>query len=124
MKVLSLLGRVAFALIFIAAGVMHFTEERFFVRIMPPYLPYHRLLVHFSGVAEILLGTLLLIPATSRAAAWGLIALLIAVFPANIHVYQNQDLVPAAPMIHTIRLFLQVVLILWAYWYTRPPREI
>lgn len=120
MQILSLMGRVAFGLIFIVAGVMHFTEERFFLRIMPPYLPYHRFLVHFSGIAEILLGVLLLIPSTSRLAAWGLIALLIAVFPANIHVYQNQDLVPAGPMVHTLRLVFQVILILWAYWYTRP----
>lgn len=120
MSLISFLGKVAFSALFIVAGVMHFSSERFFVEIMPPYLPYPRVLVHLSGIVEIVLGILLLIPPTSRAAAWGLIVLLIAVFPANIHVFQNQDLFPAPRLVHAIRLVLQLVLILWAYWYTRP----
>lgn len=103
----------------IGAGVMHFANPAFFMRIMPPYLPLHSELVMVSGVCEILLGILLLVPPTSRFAAWGIVALLIAVFPANIYLYQNQDLMPASPFIHFLRLPLQGVFILWAYWHTQ-----
>ena len=64
---------------------------------MPPYLPYHRPLVLLSGVFEVALGVLLLVPRFSRLAAWGLIALLIAVFPANIYLYQHQEICPSSP---------------------------
>jgi len=72
-----------------------------------------------SGVIEIILGILLLVPRYSRLAAWGIIALLIAVFPANIHVYTHQELFPFPPLAHLLRLPLQGVLILWAFVYTR-----
>jgi uncharacterized membrane protein len=115
-------GKCVFASLFLIAGVGHFVSTEFFVKIMPPYLPYHRELVLFSGVIEIALGVLLLIPTTSGLAAWGLVALLIAVFPANLHVYQHQELFPAFPYsttLHLLRLPLQGVLILWALAYTR-----
>ena len=66
---------------------------------------------------------LLLVPQASRFAAWGIVALLIAVFPANIHLYQNQDLMPASPFIHLLRLPLQGVFILWAFWHTRATKK-
>jgi len=66
----------------------------------------------------VLLGILLLIPRTSRLAAWGIIALLIAVFPANVHLYLHQEILPAPPILHLLRLPLQVLLILWAYSFT------
>ena len=81
MKILKFAGKCVFATFFLVAGVGHFTSTDFFVKIMPPYLPFHRELVYVSGVFEIVLGVLLLIPQTTRLAAWGLIALLIAVFP-------------------------------------------
>ena len=71
------------ALIFLAAGVMHFVVPASYIRIVPPWLPRADLLVVVSGVAEILGGVGVMVPATRRAAAWGLIALLVAVFPAN-----------------------------------------
>lgn len=104
------------------AGTLHFVNTAFFLKIMPPYLPWHRELVYLSGAIEILLGGALILPATRRAAAWGVIALLIAVFPANVYGYQNQHLVPAPPILHLLRLPLQGVFILWAYWHTRPDR--
>ena len=107
----------------IGAGVMHFANPEFFMRIMPPYLPLHAELVIVSGVCEILLGILLLVPQASRLAAWGVVALLIAVFPANIYLYQNQNLTPSSPFIHFLRLPLQGVFILWAYWHTKPTDE-
>ena len=107
----------------IGAGTMHFINPDFYLKIMPPYLPLHRELVCLSGVCEIVLGLILLVGRFSQLAAWGIIALLIAVFPANIYVYQNQDVLPAPPILHLLRLPLQAVFILWACWHTRPTKE-
>ena len=85
---------------------------------MPPYLPLHRELVYLSGFFEMALGVLLLVPRLLRLAAWGIVALLIAVFPANIYLYQHQDLLPASPLVHLLRLPLQGAFLLWAYWHT------
>ena len=93
-KLWYLVGKRLFAALFIIAGVSHFVATDFFLKIMPPYLPFHLTLVLVSGVIEIILGILLLVPRYSRLAAWGIIALLIAVFPANIHVYTHQELFP------------------------------
>src|SRR4051794_8428768 len=90
-------GRCLFAAIFLAAGVSHFTSTGSFLKIMPPYLPFPRELVLISGAIEVALGLLLLVPKASRFAAWGLVALLIAVFPANIYAYQHQELFPQFP---------------------------
>lgn len=120
MKVVKTISRYIFGVFFIGVGVRHFTDPDFFLKIVPPYLPYHLALVDVSGMFEIVLGAMLLIKRFSRIAGWGLILLLIAVFPANIYVYQHQNLVPASPVLHLLRLPLQAVFILWAYWYTRP----
>ena len=108
------------AIFMVGAGTMHFLRTDFYVKIMPPYLPLHRELVYLSGVFEIALGVSLLIPRLSRLAAWGIITLLIAVFPANIYVYQHQQLIPGSPILHLLRLPLQGMFLLWAYWHTRP----
>src|SRR6187401_3293999 len=70
---------------FVLAGVLHFRHPRFYRAIMPDYLPAHNELVAASGVAEIAGGAGLMAPATRKAAGWWLIATLIAVFPANVH---------------------------------------
>jgi uncharacterized membrane protein len=90
-KAFSLIFRVLFAAFFVVAGVTHFTNRDFFTSIVPPYLPWPEMLVYVSGVAEMVLGVMLLVTATMRLAAWGLIALLIAVFPANIHMAMNDE---------------------------------
>ena len=108
--------------LFVAAGANHFVNADFYVRIVPPYLPWHPELVYVSGAFEILLGALLLVRAWSGAAAWGLIALLIAVFPANLHMALHPDLYPDIPPAALwMRLPLQGVLIAWAFWFTRRP---
>ena len=117
------ISKYLLAIFMVMAGTMDFVNPGFFLKIMPPYLPLHRELVALSGYCEILLGILLLIPEYSHLAAWGIIALLIAVFPANIYLYQHQDLLPASPLIHLLRLPLQGVFILWAYWHTRPAEK-
>jgi uncharacterized membrane protein len=115
---LAIVGKWAFAALFVAVGVGHFVATDVYMRIMRPYLPYHRALVLLSGVFEVVLGILLL-PGTSRIAAWGLIALLVAVFPANFYMYQHPEWFSLLPTFLLLRLPLQVVLILWAYAYTR-----
>jgi uncharacterized membrane protein len=107
------------AIFMIGTGTMHFVRPEFYLKIMPPYLPWHLELVYLSGFFEIAFGALLLVPRFSRLAAWGIIALLIAVFPANIYLYQHQEILPASPIVHLLRLPLQAVFVLWAYWHTR-----
>jgi len=87
---------------------------------MPPYLPAHLFLIYLSGVFETALGIMLLIPKCTRLAAFGIIALLIAVFPANIYMAQHTDLFPEFSRAALyLRLPLQIVLIVWAAWYTK-----
>jgi uncharacterized membrane protein len=117
------LARYLFAAAFIIAGLNHFVMTGFYVSIVPPYLPWPLALVIVSGLAEIGLGALLLFQRWSVLAAWGLISLLIAVFPANIHMALHPGLYPWAPVAALwLRLPLQGVLIAWAYWLTRPER--
>jgi uncharacterized membrane protein len=124
MKIVKTLTRFLFGLLFVVAGVLHFVNPAFYLKIMPPDLPWHLELVYVSGLFEIGLGALLLMQKWARLAAWGLILLLIAVFPANIYVYQHQEILPrVSPLWHFMRLPLQGVLILWAYWYTRPDKS-
>jgi uncharacterized membrane protein len=118
-KTVKAVVRVLFAAFFVIAGVTHFTNREFFVSIVPPYLPWPEMLVYVSGVAEIVLGVLLLVPATTRIAAWGMIALLIAVFPANIHMAMNPELYPGTPFTALLlRLPVQGVMVAIAYWFT------
>src|SRR4051794_5891470 len=113
--------RVVFALFFIGAGINHFIVTDFYLRMMPTYLPMHRELVQVSGVAEVVLGALLLAPGKTAPAAWGLIALLIAVFPANVQMALHPETFPEfGPTALWLRLPIQALLIAWAFWYTRP----
>lgn len=112
--------RYMFGAFFIVAGISHFLKASFFINIMPPYLPWPRALVYISGIAEIGLGGLLFFRRWTSVAGWGLIALLIAVFPANLHMALHPKRYPAlAPALLWLRLPMQGVLIAWAYWYTR-----
>jgi uncharacterized membrane protein len=108
--------------LFMAAGVYHFVKPEMYRKIMPPWLPWPDALILWSGVAELLLGLPLLFPVTRQLAAWGLIALLIAVFPANIQMMLNY-LHRHHPQLWLaiLRLPLQFVLIWWVYQYTSKP---
>jgi len=108
---------------FIAAGVNHFLRTGFYLRMMPPYVPFHLAMVQISGAAEMLLGLLILLPRRSAIAGWGLIALLIAVFPANVQMALHPETFPEfSARALWLRLPLQAVMIAWAYWYTRKNR--
>lgn len=107
------------------AGILHFVKPENYLRIMPPALPFPLALVLISGVAESALGIALLFPRHRTRAAWGVIALLIAVFPANVYMYQHQlasggTAFEVDPTILYWRLWLQAVFIGWAFWHTRP----
>ena len=105
-------------------GIMHFVNPSFFMHIMPPYLPYHKELVYLSGLAEIFLGVTLIIPKTRRLAAWGIIALLIAVYPANLYLAFNEEPQQALQIssfaASWVRLPIQFILAAIAYWHTKP----
>lgn len=120
MSLLKKIGLYIMAALYTLAGVMHFVNPDFFLKIVPPYLPFHHALVYISGVAEIVLGIALLIPKYRRLAAWGVILLLIAVFPANVYQYTSGGAGMEVSEVMLIgRLFMQGVLIAWAYVYTR-----
>ena len=108
----------------VAIGVSHISTPQPFVDIVPAFLPYRLGLVYISGAAEIAGGVGLLVPATRRQAAWGLVALYVAVFPANINMAVNSITPSGSEPIPTealwLRLPLQFVFITWAWWYTRP----
>jgi uncharacterized membrane protein len=87
-----LIGKLVFGVAFIAAGVLHFVRPDAYMKIMPPYLPWHRPLVFISGVAEVGLGALLLVPRFRAIAAWGLIALLLVLDSS----FLNLDVSPFA----------------------------
>ena len=113
--------RILLAAFMLFAGVLHFLSPDPFVAIVPDYLPSPLALVHVSGFFEILFGTGLLISRTRRYAAWGLILLFIAVFPANINMAVHRLPLAGAvyPVLNWVRLPFQIVLIAWAYWYTK-----
>lgn len=102
------------------SGTGHFINPGFFVPMVPPYVPAPELMVQLSGIAELLLGILILVPPTTRWAAWGLVALLIAVFPANLHMALHPELFPdMTPLFLYLRLPFQALFVFWAWAYTR-----
>ena len=114
------LTRYLLGIAFIAAGLNHFVMTDFYVSIMPPWLPWHLALVHLSGVAEAGCGLLLVFRRWARWAAWGIIALCVAVFPANLHMALHPELFPQfSEAALWARVPLQVAIMAWAYWYTR-----
>ncbi|NYF77838.1 DoxX family protein [Granulicella arctica] len=117
-----MIGRTLLAILFIVAGALHFVAPQLYLKIMPPYLPWHLALIYISGAAEICGGVGLLAPMTRHAAAWGLVALLIAVMPANVYMATAHVSVPGVmgqSWAQWLRLPLQIPLIYWAWLYTR-----
>jgi uncharacterized membrane protein len=116
--------RALLAAAMVTVGALHFIDPEPFVRIVPAALPGPWILVYVSGAFEIAGGVGLLIPRLRRAAAWGLIALFVAVFPANVNMALNRisldDGPPPPDWALWLRLPLQAVLIAWALWFTRP----
>ncbi|MGA7093078.1 MAG: DoxX family membrane protein [Candidatus Cybelea sp.] len=118
MRMVRLAALGMLALFFIAAGINHLVHPDVYVRIVPPSLPAPALLVQISGICEILGGIGVLVPNARRFSGVGLIALLLAVFPANVHMAQHPELYAdiASAAVFYIRLPLQFVLIAWVWW--------
>ncbi len=114
------------AIFMIVAGILHFATPVPFIKIVPGFLPFPAALVYISGVFEILLGAGLFFPATRRLSGWGLVALFIAVYPANLNMAFNHIKLAGIPdswWLHGIRLPFQFVLIAWAAWIARSPQD-
>lgn len=119
---LTQVARVALAITFVLAGAAHFADPAFYLAMMPPYLPAHQLLVDLSGVAEILLGLAVLHAPLRRWAGWGLMALIVAVFPANVYVAASGATMPgfedAGPWFWWGRLPFQLVFAAFIWFAT------
>lgn len=108
------------AAFYVLAGVNHFINPVFYKKIMPPGLPWHYPLIYMSGVGEIILGVLLIPQQSRKWAAWGIILLLVAVFPANVQMMLNfRDQQNPNLWLAILRLPLQLLLIGWAYKFTK-----
>jgi uncharacterized membrane protein len=112
----------------VGAGLNHFRVPDLYVAMMPAAIPasWHLVLVQISGIAEVAGGLGLILPRTRRLAAWGLVALLVAVFPANVNMAVNQlplgeQAIPTWAL--WARLPLQALLVAWAFWYSRDRRR-
>ena len=112
---------ILLSVFFTYAGIDHLVSPDFYVSIMPPWIPAHLELVYLSGVFEVMGGVGVLIPRFRAFAGAGLVALLIAVYPANLHMAFNPHLFPDIPVVALyIRLALQFLAFYWAYTVTRP----
>ena len=120
MKLLKLITILIMAYFYISVGIKHFTEPEWFLQIYPPFLPFGLAAVYISGFFEVLFGIMLLIPKTRYYAGWGLIGLLIAVFPANIYLaYTNGAAMDISAATAWGRLPFQALFIALAYWHSK-----
>lgn len=111
---------------FVLAGAMHFVRPRAYRAIVPPYLPAPEALVYVSGVAEAAGGLGLMFPSLRGRARWWLVATLLAIFPANLHMAQHPEQYPRIPggaRALKLRLPFQALFILWVLAAGRPPGE-
>ena len=107
---------------FFGGGITHFTNADFFIAIVPPCWPWPLFAVYASGVLEVLLAILILWPKTRSLAGWGLIALTIAVTPANVHMWLHpEQFSDVSEVALSIRLVVQVLLLALIWWSTRRP---
>tara|TARA_B100001167_G_C16670350_1_gene257457 strand:+ start:391 stop:759 length:369 start_codon:yes stop_codon:yes gene_type:complete len=118
--ILEFASIIIMSVFYVGIGIKHFTNPFWFIKIVPPILPYKLSLVYISGFFEVLFGLLLLFPGMRYVAGWGLILLLIAVFPANIYLaLTNGAALNTTPLIAWGRLPFQFVFIAIAYWHTK-----
>ncbi len=114
---LQQISLIIMAVLYILAGLNHFRMPRFYLAITPPWVPQPEKINVLVGVIEIALGIGLLIPALTSYAAWGIIALLIAIFPANVYHYQKARNKGKTVWPTLVRLPVQALLIYWAYTF-------
>ena len=111
-------SRWLLAVFFVVAGANHFRSPEIYLGMMPPWLPWPSALHLIAGAAEILGGLALLVPGARRAAGWGLIVLLVVIFPANLHVALAGKMpgTEFSPLTLWLRLPFQAVFIAWVWW--------
>ena len=117
-QMLAKISLIVLAIFFTVAGAGHFISPATYLPLMPDYLPWHLALIYISGAAEMAGGIGVCFPKWRRLAGWGLIALLVAVFPSNVHMLVNHVPLggnPVAEWIFWVRLPLQAVLMAWVY---------
>ena len=122
MRYLKLTTIYIMSIAYMYVGVRHFIDPDFFLAIMPNYLTFHLEFVYLSGLAEVILGLMLLSKKTQKTGAIGLIILLILVFPANIHLVQSelsQSILGVTKNQSIYRLPFQGLFILIAYWHSK-----
>jgi uncharacterized membrane protein len=119
------LARWLLAVFFIAAGANHFRVPQVYLGMMPPALPWPETLNYVCGAAEILGGIGLLVPAARPAAGWGLIVLLVAIFPANVHAALEGKMpgFSFSPLTLWLRLPFQAGFIAWTWWVAQKPEK-
>ena len=120
MKKIKIASIILMSMFYVRFGVDHFLSPEWYLQIVPPYLPFPLELVYISGAFEILFGVMLLHPYTRTYAGWGLIFLLVAVFPANIYLAQtNGQAMGTSALVAWGRLPFQLLFICIAYWHAR-----
>lgn len=106
------------AVLYVLAGINHFINPRMYIKIMPPYIPAHRAMVYWSGVAEILLGMALCFPVTKDYAVYGIILMLLFFFTVHFHMLSSPEAGAGVPRwLLVLRIPLQFLLIWWAASY-------
>lgn len=104
--------------LFVLAGANHFRKPKLYERIMPPYIPAKPSMVMLSGIAEMILGFMILTPESQQIGAWGIIALLVIFIPVHIYMLQDERASMKLPKwLLVLRIPLQFALIYWVYQY-------
>lgn len=118
---LRIIFRWLAAIFFVVAGANHFRQPEIYLGMMPPFLPWPEALNLISGAAEILGGLGLMVARTRRIAGWGLLALLVAVFPANVYVALQGRMpgLDVSPLALWLRLPFQFVFMAWVWWVSQ-----
>ena len=122
MKVFKNITIYIISLLYIIVGIKHFIDTEFFIAIVPPYINFKKEVVLISGLLEVTLAILLLFHQTRKFAAWGIISLLIAVFPANIYLYISEtprEILDISKNQALLRMPFQIPLIIIAYWHSK-----
>ena len=125
--ILKALCLFVLSFLYITVGVKHFTNPGYFLAIMPPYIPYHKFMVYLSGLLEIVFALMMIFKKTRFYGCWGIILLLIAVFPANIYLYDSeipQNTLSVTKHEALIRLPYQFPLLLFAFWHSKKESSI
>lgn len=122
---LKTISRIAQGVIYIFASIFHFVTD-FEMQIIPTFLPWRRAALYITGIFEFLGGLGLLIPRFQRSSSWGLAALLVAIWPANVYhaVIDKDKHMPSHRFYHWLRQPMQIVLILWVLWSTSQPKDV